>query len=215
MSEIKRRLLLVEDEALMAALLASSMQAAGFEVRSAANSAEARKIVKDFDPDIMLIDVFLGPGPNGIQLANVIHKTNPGVGLLLLTKFKDSLSSMHDLGELPPNTGFLRKDLVADTGHLLAAIEAVLSDQAGDIRQEIPAGGGVGDLNKKQLQVLRLLAEGLTNAEIGNRSELSIKSVERYLAQIFDVLGISAQNGVNQRVEAARRYYLTAGIPER
>jgi DNA-binding NarL/FixJ family response regulator len=122
---------------------------------------------------------------------------------------------MHDLGELPANTGFLRKDLVADTDHLLDAIEAVLADRASEIRQDFPAEAGVGDLNKKQLQVLRLLAEGLTNSEIANRSELSVKSVERYLAQIFDVLGISSDNGVNQRVEAARRYYLTAGIPER
>jgi DNA-binding NarL/FixJ family response regulator len=215
MSNLQRRLLLVEDEALMSALLTASMTNAGFEVRSAANAAEARKVANEFDPDIMLIDIFLGPGPNGIQLANVMSQTHPEIGLLLLTKFKDSLSSMHDLGELPPNTGFLRKDLVADTSHLLAAIESVLSNRADEVREEVAATGGIGDLNQKQLQVLRLLAEGLTNAEIANRSELSVKSVERYLAQIFDALGISSDNGVNQRVEAARRYYLTAGIPER
>jgi DNA-binding NarL/FixJ family response regulator len=215
MSEIQRRLLLVEDEALMSALLASSLKTAGFEVMQVSNAAEARKAIEGFDPDIMLIDVFLGAGPSGIQLANAVAKTNPGIGLMLLTKFKDSLSSAQDLGELPPNTGFLRKDLVVDTEHLITAIEAVLSDRSTEARQELPLSGGVGDLNQKQHQVLRLLAEGLTNAEIANRSELSVKSVERYLAQIFDALGISSENGVNQRVEAARRYYLTAGIPER
>lgn len=215
MTDLRRRLLLVEDEALMSALLSASMQAAGFEVCTAANAAEARKAVKDFDPDIMLIDVFLGAGPSGIQLANVIAQTNPDIGLLLLTKFKDSLSSMHDLGELPPNSGFLRKDLVTNTDHLLEAIEAVLGNRPGDARQESPVGPGVGDLNKKQMQVLRLVAEGLTNAEIANRCEFSVKSVERYLAQIFDVLQITADHGVNQRVEAARRYYIAVGIPER
>lgn len=215
MTDIQRRLLLVEDEALMSALLTSSLKAAGFDVMSAIDAASARKAVESFDPDIMLIDVFLGSGPSGIQLANAVAKTNPGIGLLLLTKFKDSLSSAQDLGELPPNTGFLRKDLVVDTDHLLAAIESVLADRAQEARQELPLSGGVGDLNTKQHQVLRLLAEGLTNAEIANRTELSVKSVERYLAQIFEMLGIKAENGVNQRVEAARRYYLTAGIPER
>lgn len=199
----------------MSALLASSLKTAGFEVMQVSNAAEARKAMEGFDPDIMLIDVFLGAGPSGIQLANAVAKTNPGIGLMLLTKFKDSLSSAQDLGELPPNTGFLRKDLVVDTEHLISAIEAVLADRATEARQELPLSGGVGDLNQKQHQVLRLLAEGLTNAEIANRSELSVKSVERYLAQIFDALGISSENGVNQRVEAARRYYLTAGIPER
>lgn len=199
----------------MSALLASSLKNAGFEVASASNAADARKTVETFDPDIMLIDIFLGSGPSGIQLANAVNQSHPEIGLLLLTKFKDSLSSMHDLGEIPPNCGFLRKDLVADTDHLISAIEAVLGDRADEARQEMAVHGGVGDLNKKQQQVLRLLAEGLTNSEIANRTDLSVKSVERYLAQIFDELGISSENGVNQRVEAARRYYLTAGIPER
>ena len=215
MTAIARRLLLVEDEALMSTLLSSSLRAKGFDVMSVPNAAVARKAVDTFDPDIMLIDVFLGTGPSGIQLANAVSKTNPDIGLLLLTKFKDSLSSAQDLGELPPNTGFLRKDLVVDTDHLVAAIESVLADNSQEARQQLPLSGGVGDLNQKQHQVLRLLAEGLTNAEIANRTELSVKSVERYLAQIFDILGISSNNGVNQRVEAARRYYLTAGIPEK
>ena len=215
MTAIARRLLLVEDEALMSTLLSSSLRAKGFDVMSVPNAAVARKAVDTFDPDIMLIDVFLGTGPSGIQLANAVAKTNPDIGLLLLTKFKDSLSSAQDLGELPPNTGFLRKDLVVDTDHLIAAIESVLADNSQEARQELPLTGGIGDLNQRQHQVLRLLAEGLTNAEIANRTELSVKSVERYLAQIFDILGISSTNGVNQRVEAARRYYLTAGIPEK
>ena len=199
----------------MAALLVSSMQNAGFEVAAATSAAEARQLVQSFAPNVMLIDIFLGTGPNGIQLSNAIAATHPEIGLLLLTKFKDSLTSLHDMGEIPAKAGFLRKDLVADTNELIAAIEAVMDDRAEDVRHEVATMGGVGDLNAKQLTVLKLVAEGLTNAEIANRTELSVKSVERYLAQIFDVLRITADNGVNQRVEAARRYYLSVGIPQR
>ena len=215
MTNLQRRLLLVEDEMLMSALLADSLKNANFAVETAADAAAARKAIKTFDPDIMLIDIFLGSGPNGIQLANAVSQTNPEIGLLILTKYQDSLSSAHDLGQLPENCGFLRKDMVSDTSYLVSAIEAVLSDRAAEVRQDMAIGKGVADLNEKQTQVLRLLAEGFTNAEIASRTELSVKSVERYLAQIFDHLEIRGEDGVNQRVEAARRYYLAAGIPER
>jgi len=215
MTNLQRRLLLVEDEMLMSALLADSLKNANFAVETAADAAAARKAIKTFDPDIMLIDIFLGSGPNGIQLANAVSQTNPEIGLLILTKYQDSLSSANDLGQLPENCGFLRKDMVSDTSYLVNAIEAVLSDRAAEVRQDMAIGKGVADLNEKQTQVLRLLAEGFTNAEIASRTELSVKSVERYLAQIFDHLEIRGEDGVNQRVEAARRYYLAAGIPER
>ena len=215
MTDMQRRLLLVEDEMLMSALLADSLKNANFAVETAADAAAARKAIKTFDPDIMLIDIFLGSGPNGIQLANAVSQTNPEIGLLILTKYQDSLSSANDLGQLPENCGFLRKDMVSDTSYLVSAIEAVLSDRAAEVRQDMAIGKSVADLNEKQTQVLRLLAEGFTNAEIASRTELSVKSVERYLAQIFDHLEIRGEDGVNQRVEAARRYYLAAGIPER
>jgi DNA-binding NarL/FixJ family response regulator len=215
MTNLQRRLLLVEDEMLMSALLADSLKNANFAVETAADAAAARKAIKTFDPDIMLIDIFLGSGPNGIQLANAVSQTNPEIGLLILTKYQDSLSSANDLGQLPENCGFLRKDMVSDTSYLVSAIEAVLSDRAAEVRQDMAIGKSVADLNEKQTQILRLLAEGFTNAEIASRTELSVKSVERYLAQIFDHLEIRGEDGVNQRVEAARRYYLAAGIPER
>lgn len=210
-----RRLLLVEDEMLMSSLLADSLTNSGFLVEAVPDAATARKAIKTFDPDIMLIDVFLGAGPNGIQLANAVSISNPEIGLLILTKYQDSLSAANDLGQLPENCGFLRKDLVSDAAYLLEAIEAVLSDHASEVRQDKAIGKSVADLNEKQTQVIRLLAEGFTNAEIASRSELSVKSVERYLAQVFDILEIKGEDGVNQRVEAARRYYLASGIPER
>ena len=101
MTNLQRRLLLVEDEMLMSALLADSLKNANFAVETAADAAAARKAIKTFDPDIMLIDIFLGSGPNGIQLANAVSQTNPEIGLLILTKYQDSLSSANDLGSFP------------------------------------------------------------------------------------------------------------------
>jgi DNA-binding NtrC family response regulator len=126
MTNLQRRLLLVEDEMLMSALLADSLKNANFAVETAADAAAARKAIKTFDPDIMLIDIFLGSGPNGIQLANAVSKTNPEIGLLILTKYQDSLSSANDLGQLPENCGFLRKDMVSDTSYLVNAMRCSL-----------------------------------------------------------------------------------------
>jgi DNA-binding NarL/FixJ family response regulator len=61
--------------------------------------------------------------------------------------------------------------------------------------------------------VLRYLAEGCSNAEIAKRCSLSVKSVERWIDTVYRELGIDKRSDVNARVEAAKRYYLTVGIP--
>ena len=67
-----RRLMLVEDEPLMASLLARSLEAANFIVETASDAAAARKLIQTFDPDIALLDISLGDGPTGVHLAHAI-----------------------------------------------------------------------------------------------------------------------------------------------
>ena len=88
------------------------------------------QLVAEFDPDVMLLDVDLGSGPNGIHLAHVLNETRPDIAVLILTKYPDARSASRDGIELPPNVGFLRKHLVSDTAYLLKALEKVLADKS-------------------------------------------------------------------------------------
>jgi DNA-binding NarL/FixJ family response regulator len=210
-----RKLLVVEDEPLMSSLLAQTLRSANFQVETAANAADARKVIDRFDPDIVLLDISLGDGPSGIHLAHVIHETRPDIAVLILTKHPDAKSATAEGLELPPNVGFLRKHLVSDLQYLLNAIEKVLTDRSGEVRQDEPHENPLANLGQQAMKVLALMAQGYNNTEIAVRMELSVKSVERWIENIYKELKIESKGAINPRVEAARQYYLIAGISQR
>lgn len=215
MSGSNRKIVIVEDEPLMASLLAQALIAANFQVESAPDAAKARKVIDRFDPDILLLDISLGDGPSGIHLAHVIHETRPDIAILILTKHPDAKSATADGLELPNNVGFLRKHLVNDIQYLLGAIEKVLTDRSQEVRQDQPAENLISKLSPQAIKVIGLVAQGYTNTEIALRINLSIKSVERWIDTIYKDLYIDAKGPINPRVEAARQYYLAAGISQR
>lgn len=211
----KRKLLVVEDEPLMASLLAQTLTAANFVVEIASNAASARKIIDRFDPDILLLDISLGDGPSGVHLAHVIHETRPDIAILILTKHADAKSATAEGLEIPPNVGFLRKHLVNDIQYLLNAIEKVLTDRPDEVRQDQASENPLTKLGQQALRVLSLIAQGYNNNEIALQMDLSIKSIERWIETIYKELGIESKGSINPRVEAARRYYMIAGISQR
>lgn len=210
-----RKILIVEDEPLMASLLAQSLKDAQFLVETSADAAKARKAIDRFDPDILLLDISLGDGPSGIHLAHAIHQTRPDIAILILTKHPDAKSATAEGLDLPPNVGFLRKHLVNDLQYLISAIEKVLTDRPNEVRQDEPISSPISQLNSQALKVLSLVAQGYNNTEIAVRMDLSIKSVERWIENIYRELKIESKGAINPRVEAARQYYLIAGISQR
>jgi DNA-binding NarL/FixJ family response regulator len=215
MNGFSRRLVVVEDEPLMASLLAESLSAASFEVETAPSAAKAREVIDRFDPDILLLDISLGDGPSGVHLAHAVQKTRPDIAILILTKHQDAKSATADNLDLPPNVGFLRKHLVNDVSYLLTAIEKVLTDRPAEVRQDEPLVSPLAQLGNQAIKVLNLVAQGYNNTEIASRLNLSVKSVERWIETIYRELNIDSRGAINPRVEAARQYYLIAGISQR
>lgn len=213
--EDSRRLLVVEDEPLMSSLLAQALTSAGFTVETASDVLQARAAVRNFDPDGVLLDISLGDGPSGLDLAHVLHAQRPDIALIVLTKYPDPRVAGVTLDELPPNCGFLRKDLVKDTAYLLEAINAVLTDRPKDVRHDLDASKPLAALSPKHLEVLRLMATGYTNEFIAQSKGASQSTVERWTAEIFRALRIETRGNVNPRVEAVRQFIAAAGVPDR
>jgi DNA-binding NarL/FixJ family response regulator len=211
----KRRILIVEDEPLMASLLSQSLTSADFEVEHASDTASARKKITQFDPDILLLDISLGDGPSGLHLAHAIDQTRPDIAILILTKHPDAKSATSEGLELPARVGFLRKHLVNDVSYLLNAIEKVLADRSNEVRQDSDSDSPFKGLTPQAFQVLSLIAQGYNNNEIASRSKLSVKSVEIWIDIIYKELEISKNGEINQRVEVARKYFQAVGIPKR
>ena len=210
-----RRILIVEDEDLLASLLSKTLVTHGFVVEAVSGVVEARQAVRDFDPDAVLLDISLGEGPSGVDLANALHQQHPEIAIIFLTKHATPKAAGLANSDLPPECGFLRKDLVRDADYLIACIDAVMTNMAEDVRHDREATALVSGLDAKHFEVLRLIAIGYTNDQISRLTGASQTTVERWCQEVFRGLDIDTRGGVNPRVEATRRYIAVAGIPER
>lgn len=197
----------------MSSLLADVLTGYGFNVRTAADVSHARQEIDDFDPDMLLLDVSLGDGPNGIHLAHAMRLSRPDIAILVFTRHTDIASATNDGLELPPGVGFLRKHLVSDQAYLIEAMEKVLREQEDLVTEEQKTGDAFAFLGANGSRTLRLIAEGFDNEEIARRCGVSRKTVERWIEQMYRDLGIDTKGLLNPRVAAARRFFFAVGVP--
>jgi DNA-binding NarL/FixJ family response regulator len=214
MTSWKRRLLIVEDDKLVASLLRETLAAKGFEAVSCGSVTEAVSLVEKFDPDAALLDVHLGNGPSGVQLGHRIHLTNPEVAIIFLSKYPEASYSSDGKLELPPGCAFVSKDLLSDSTQLAEAIEEVLKNtSASPQRDDLFSRGELKQLTSTQLEILRLASLGLTNSAIASRRGTNERTVEQRLKSIYQALNISVTSHTNPRVLAIRAYITQAGMP--
>ena len=213
MSQFNRKVLVVEDDALLRSLIASNLIADGFIVEVTDSAAGARKIADDFDPDVALLDIELGNGPTGIDLALVLRKNLPEIALVFLTHIPEPRVVGVDNRKIPKNAAYLAKDRITDPKMLSQAIDAALRGRAGrdfrDDKREYP----LAELSRSQLAVLQMVALGMSNAEIAAERDTTVRAVENLVKRAFQAAGIATEAGGNPRVNAAREFIRIAGLP--
>lgn len=214
MTAAVRNLLLVEDEPMVATLLGDFLKTSGFEVRVAHSAIEATRLAAKFDPDLAVIDINLGIGANGVELAYILDQTYPGIALVLLTKHPDLRTAGFNPQDVPAGCGFVRKDLITDSESVLEAIEQVIANKS-KVRQDVDPARPLSSLTSAQVEMLRLVAQGFTNASIAEKRKTSVRAVELMLATVYQTLNIETDGEINPRVEAVRRFIEAAGTPER
>ena len=207
-----RHVVVVEDESLLRDLIAKTLESSGFQVTTAANAADAARVFKVADPDAVVLDVELGPGPNGFDFAESLHKNSPDVGIVFLTNLPDARFAGRETKDLPSNISYLRKSQLVDSKELVHALEAVLHDSiANEYRHDLDEKRPLSDLSKKQISVLQLLAMGYTNSQIADKRGTTVRAVEGIISRIFQALDIDVQAEGNARVEAAATYLRASG----
>lgn len=210
-----RNILIVEDEPLVAALLEELCRTENFNVRTASTAEQAVAVAKSFDPDFAILDINLGRGLNGIDLAFILNKQHPGIALLLLTQHPDLRTAGFESNDLPPGCGFMHKQEVKSSEDILIAIESLVDPKIRQVRQDKLPDRKLANLTPTQIEILRMVSQGYTNQEIARQRKTSVRAVESVLNTIFLNLGIDSTDGINPRVEAVRMFISTAGTPER
>jgi len=206
-TRLKRTVLVVENEDFLRSLIAESLEKAGFKVATAANGLDAKRLISSVDPDAVILDIDLGHGPTGLDVAAQISMTTPEVGIVFLTDLPDPrfASEKH---EVKKNQAYLNKKLLADSAVLVEAIEAVLLETGiDDFRHDKLGDRPLANLSRTQLQILKLLSEGKTNQQIADARGRSLSATESAVTRTLEELDIPKDAEVNVRVAATRKYF--------
>lgn len=204
---LSRSVIIVEDDAFMRSLLADALDKAGFEVSTAASSADAKRIMKFMDPDAIVLDIDLGPGPTGFDIAENLRKTSSDVAIVFLTSLPDPRFAAVDGRVVSKNVAYLNKHLVSDSSTLVDALEAVLVERGVDkFRHHELEDRPLANLSRTQIQVLQLIAEGKTNQQIAELRKRSLAATESAITRTLEALGVDAKAEQNVRVAAAMKY---------
>ena len=201
--------LVVEDDAFTRMLLRGQLEGLGYEVCGVAESVtQALEIAHAHKPQVALLDLDLGRGPTGIDLAYGLRDIDPRVGLVLLTSYVDT-RLVGSSRPLPAGCGLIVKRALEDSTQLDAALTRAAHDPLGGGAVEIPAD--TPKLSDGQVEILRLVANGFSNAEIARRRHLSESAVIKALARLIDQIGIQPGPGDNQRVLLTQAYFQLTG----
>ena len=206
-TRLKRTVLVVENEDFLRSLIADSLEKAGFIVATAANGLDAKRLISSVDPDALILDIDLGHGPTGLDVAAQISLTTPEVGIVFLTDLPDPRFA-REKHEVKKNQAYLNKKLLADSAVLVEAIEAVLLETGiDDFRHDKLEGRPLANLSRTQLQILKLLSEGKTNQQIADARGRSLSATESAVTRTLEELDIPKDAEVNFRVVATRKYF--------
>lgn len=174
-------------------------------IGEAASVAEAIRLTEHLHPDLILMDVRL-PDQSGIAACQKIRQRWPEVQVLMLTSYADEDLVLEAINA--GAAGYVLKQL--DTTDLLKAIRAISQGDAildpavtrkvmARVRQAEQEAHNTAfrDLSERELEILALVAEGKTNAEIGQQLMLAEKTVRNHLSAILSKLHLT------NRIEAA------------
>jgi DNA-binding NarL/FixJ family response regulator len=209
-----RSVLIVEDDRLTLGLLAETLTQSGFVVGAATSASDARRMWSTMDPDAVVLDVDLGPGVNGFDLADAFRAKDPHLAILFLSNLPDARFAGRNPSSLPADAGYVRKDQLANSKALVMALDAVLRGSARDIPHhdrdpERPMAG----LSHTQIAVLRMVALGMSNQQIAAERGTTVKAVHNVITRAMLLIGDGAAEEGSARVVAAREFIRAAGLP--
>ncbi|HUB76791.1 MAG TPA: response regulator transcription factor [Solirubrobacteraceae bacterium] len=190
------RIVIADDHAVVRSGLRLLLEAEeGFSVVAEAGDVEsARRYVRGHHPRVLVLDLNM-PGGSSLEAIPLIREESPETQVVVLTMQEEPAFARQALGA--GAAGYVLKE--AADGELVEAVrraaagETYLNPALGARIAREPPPGPPDDLSEREVEVLRLIALGHTNAEIATQLYLSVRTVETHRAHIQQKLRVSTR----------------------
>lgn len=210
------RVVLAEDLFLLRDGLTRTLREHGFEVVAAVdNGPSLLRALREERPDVAVIDIRLPPDftDEGLRAALEARRERPGLPVLILSQYVDQLYAQELLAGGEGAVGYLLKDRVTHTGQFVEAVRTVAAGGTVLDPQVVArllargdARGTTAALTPREHDVLKLMAEGRSNAAVATTLRISESAVAKHTASIFAKLRIEPSADDNRRVLAVLAY---------
>lgn len=209
------KVVVVDDMLLLREGLARILRDRGVDVVAEAASAEGLvELVARTDADAVIVDIRMPPTftDEGLVAAAEVRQAHPDVAILVLSQFLDAAHAIRLLEEAPEHVGYLLKDRVMDVATITDALrrladgETVIDPTIVTQVMRRRRSGPTNELTEREVEVLGLVAEGLSNAGIAERLVINERTVETHTTRIFQKLGLEPSASNHRRVMAVLTY---------
>jgi len=220
---MNERVLVVIDDSFEMSTLVSALRLHDIDVIAEAKSESVGiNLLRRLQPDVILLDMSV-VGISAVKIAVNMRKENHNVGIVILTSCSDLRLMGESNDEVPAGAKVLVKKSIVDFTVLCNAIRE--SKIAGIEKQKVTWINGntsfqdhgvavlMAHLTNTQAEVLRLVADGMTNAQIGRTRYVSEKSVEQVISRVAQELHVQPDQNKNMRVQLVGEYYRWLGAP--
>ncbi|HEX6685803.1 MAG TPA: response regulator transcription factor [Candidatus Limnocylindrales bacterium] len=207
------RVLIAEDQALLRDGLTRMLTAYGFEVVAAvADGTRLAEQLVSVRPEVAVLDVRLPPSftDEGLRAAIAARRTVPGLPVLVLSQYVERLYARELLRDRDGGVGYLLKDRVGEVRRFVEALRQVAAGgtvmDPDVVGQLLDSHEPLETLNPRELDVLRLMAQGRSNTAIAAELFITAKSVSNHINTLFAKLGLPPAAHHDRRVVAVLTY---------
>ncbi|WP_343949351.1 response regulator transcription factor [Nonomuraea longicatena] len=209
------RVVLAEDSVLLKEGLIKLLESSGMRVVAAVAEAESLlRAAEKHRPDLVVTDVRMPPThtDEGLRAALVLRREQPDLAVLVLSQYVEERYAAQLLSSATGSVGYLLKDRVADVAEFIDALRRVAAGGTvldPEVVSQLLLRGHSDPLDRltpREQEVLKLMAEGRSNAGIGQELVLSEGAVGKHIGNIFTKLDLSPTEGDHRRVLAVLRF---------
>ena len=199
------RVLLVEDDDFTRHVVREMLVASGIEVHQVASVAQAIETLDEFDPHVVVTDLDLGHGPDGADLLTKISEERPWIGMVIMTAHSSPELAINDASRIPEHAGYIVKSELHSIQNLITLIEESIV-MPGNFKSAGTGGDAKITITSTQAEILRMIADGLSNASIAETRRISLRAAEALVQRTFAALGVNGDPNINPRVVAVRMW---------